>query len=180
MTRNRMSLPIFVVVLAAAVAVIAATSGRSAKKAQPAVAANSAISLKQTSLGKALADANGRTLYLFAPDKPNVSTLSPAGRAVWPPFTASPLPKAAGGAVAARIGNATAAGGSTQISYNGHPLYYYVGDHKPGQTLGQGLNEFGGRWYALSAAGAGITSAPKSVAAPPASTSSGSGSSYGY
>ena len=180
MTRNRMSLPVLVVVIVAAVAVIAATSGGSAKKAQRAVAANSAISLKQTTLGMALADANGRTLYLFAGDRPNVSTLSAAGRAVWPPFTASSLPQAAGGAAAARIGTATGGGGSTQISYNGHPLYYYVGDHKPGQTVGQGLNEFGGRWYSLSAAGAAITSPPKPVATPRASTGSGSSSGYGY
>ncbi|HEY2437811.1 MAG TPA: hypothetical protein VGH93_11565 [Solirubrobacteraceae bacterium] len=179
MTRSRISLPALVVVIAAGFAVIAATSG-STKKAQPAVAANSAITLRKTALGKALADANGRTLYLFAGDRPNVSTLSAAGRAVWPAFRAGSLPQAAGGAAAARIGTATAAGGATQISYNGHPLYYYVGDHKPGQTGGQGLNEFGGRWYALSALGAAITSVPKPAAAPPAPTSSGSSSGYGY
>lgn len=180
MNRTRLPLPILALVLVVAVAAIAVTSSGKSKGAQPTVAAGSAISLKQTSLGKVLTDANGRTLYLFAPDKRNVSVLSAAGRAVWPPFRSSSLPRATGGAAAAQIGTATATGGSTQVSYNGHPLYYYVGDHKPGQTLGQGLNEFGGRWYALSAAGAAITSAPRSVPAPPASTSSGSGSGYGY
>jgi predicted lipoprotein with Yx(FWY)xxD motif len=175
MSRNRLSLPILVVVIAAIVAVIASTSGAS----KTAVAAGSAISLQQTSVGNTLADANGRTLYLFAGDKPNVSTLSAAGQAVWPPFTSATRPLAKGGAAAGQIGTITGAGGSQQITYNGHPLYYYVGDHQAGQTVGQGLNEFGGRWYALSASGAAITSAPK-AAASSAPTGSGSSSNYGY
>jgi predicted lipoprotein with Yx(FWY)xxD motif len=179
MNRTRLSLPILLIV-AAVVAIIVATSGASTKRAQPAVAPSSAISLKQTSLGRALVDANGRTLYLFGADKPNVSTLSAAGRAFWPPFTSTSLPQASGGVAAAQVGRATGTSGTTQITYYGHPLYYFVGDHKPGRTLGQGLNEFGGRWYALSAAGAAITSPPKSVSAPPVSTGSGSSSNYGY
>jgi predicted lipoprotein with Yx(FWY)xxD motif len=173
MKRTRLPLPLLIVAVTAAVALIASTAGGKTQ-AQP--APSSAISLKQTSLGKVLVNARGRTLYLFAADKRNVSRLSAAGRAVWPPFTSAALPRATGGAAAARI--ATVNGGK-QITYNGHPLYYYVGDHKPGQTLGQGLNEFGARWYALSASGAAITSAPKSVA-PKASTPPTYGSSYGY
>jgi predicted lipoprotein with Yx(FWY)xxD motif len=180
MKRIRLSLPILVVIVAATVAIIVATSGGGTSKAQTAVAANSAISLKQTSVGKVLVDANGRTLYLFAGDKRNVSTLSAAGRAIWPPFTSTTRPQATGGVAAAQIGTATGTRGRTQITYNGHPLYYYVGDHQPGQTAGQGLNQFGGRWYALAATGAAITSAPKSAPTPPASTGSGSTSSYGY
>lgn len=172
MTRTRLSLPILVLILAAAVALIVSVSGGSAKKAEPAVAANSAISVEQTSFGKALADAHGRTLYLFAGDKPNVSRLSAAGRAFWPPLTSATRPSAAGGAAASNV-SATAAG---QVTYNGHPLYYFVGDHNPGQTAGQGLNEFGARWYVLSPSGTAITSAPKT--APSTSTSSGGG--YGY
>ncbi len=175
MKRTRLSLPILLVAVIAAVAVIVSTAGGKTK-AQPAVPAGSAISLKQTSLGKVLVDARGRTLYLFAGDKHNLSRLSAAGRAVWPPFGSATPPRATGGVVAARIGTAT---GTTQITYNGHPLYYYVGDGKPGQTLGQGLNEFGARWYALARSGAAITSAPKS-AAPKASTSPSYSSSYGY
>ena len=71
-----------------------------------------------------------------------------------------------------------------QITYRGHPLYYYVGDHTPGQTAGQGLNEFGGYWYVLSAGGSAITSAstsatPSTPTAPSTSTSSSTGS-YAY
>jgi predicted lipoprotein with Yx(FWY)xxD motif len=177
MNRTRLSLPIVAVIVAAAIAVIVSAAGGSTKKAQPTVAANSALSVAQTSVGKALADANGRTLYLFAGDKPNVSTLSAAGQVYWPPFTSTTTPLATGGAVAGEIGAVTGPSSTRQLTYNGHPLYYFVGDHKPGQAAGQGLNQFGARWYALSTAGAAITSAP--TASTP-STSSGGGAAYGY
>jgi predicted lipoprotein with Yx(FWY)xxD motif len=176
MNRTRLSLPILVAVVAAAIAVIVSTTGSSAKKG-PALPANSAISIHQTSLGKTLADADGRTLYLFAGDKPNVSTLSPAGRAFWPPFTAATTPSAAGGVLVGDIGAVTGTTGAGQVTYNGHPLYYFVGDHNPGQTTGEGLNQFGARWYVLSPSGAAITSASQANAPSP---STGGGSGYSY
>src|SRR5207302_5020192 len=91
---RRLPLPILIVIIAAAIAVFVSTSGGKAKNAQPGAAAGSTISLNQTSVGKALADANGRALYLFASDKTGVSTLSAAGRTVWPPFTATTAPHA--------------------------------------------------------------------------------------
>ena len=179
MTRNRLSLPILIVAVLAIVAVITTSSGGAKKTAQKTVAAGSAISLAQTPAGKALVDANVRTLYLFAGDKPGVSRLSAAGRAVWPPFTSATRPAATGGASPERIGTIAASG---QVTYNGYPLYYYVGDHGAGQTAGQGLNEFGARWYVLSGAGAAIMSAPKSGTASQSgqSTPAGGGAGYGY
>jgi predicted lipoprotein with Yx(FWY)xxD motif len=174
MKRTRLSLTL--VVLAVAVAAIALVAGGSAKT--PAAGrANSAISLKQTSFGEVLTDAQGRTLYLFEGDRRSVSTLSAAGRAVWPPFTAAAaLPRAAGGVPASAVARvAGATGGRTQISYNGHPLYYYVGDHTPGQTRGQGLKEFGARWYVVNRTGKAVLSAPPT---PP--VTNGSGSAYTY
>ena len=154
---------------------LVATSGASTTKAQPTVAAASAISVKQTSLGPTLVDANGRTLYLFEGDKPNVSTLSAAGQAIWPPSrpprTASAEPRGGG-----QIGTVAQARGGAQVTYNGHPLYYYVGDHGPGQTTGQGLNQFGALWYVLGPGGNAVTSAPTS----PAPASGSGSSSYGY
>src|ERR1700757_5104632 len=102
MNRTRLSIPLVAVIVAAAIVAIVATTGSSAKKA-PSVAANSALSVRQTPFGQTLTDANGRTLYLFAADKPNVSTLSAAGRAFWPPFTATIKPSATGGAIAGDI-----------------------------------------------------------------------------
>ena len=168
MNRARLTLPILaVLVIAAVAAFFVATSGGTTKTA---ASSSSAVSLEQTSLGPVLVDANGRTLYLFESDRPNVSTLSAAGRAIWPPFTAKAKPAAMGAANAALIGTIP---GSGQVTYDGHPLYYYVGDQQPGQTTGQGLNQFGARWYVLSATGSAITS-------PAASTSRSSGSTYGY
>jgi predicted lipoprotein with Yx(FWY)xxD motif len=170
MNRIRLSLAALVA-LAAVVVVVIASSGGSTK-AGAAVAPGAAVSASQTSLGKTLVDANGRALYLFQGDKPNVSTLSAAGRAVWPPFTSVTTPHALGGTSAAQISTIKGPNGSSQIAYNGHPLYYYVGDHNPGQTAGQALKEFGALWYVLAPSGAAITSAPSS-STPTAPSSSG-------
>lgn len=172
MTRKRLPLPILIVAIIAIAAVIAATSGSAQRKA-PQAPGGSAISVRETTTGKALVDANGRTLYLFAADQPNVSKLSAAGQAIWPPFTSTTVPAATGGAAAARIGIISA---TRQITYNGHPLYYYVGDQRPGQASGQGLNQFGARWYVLSASGAAITS----TSASGSPSQSGEGANYGY
>jgi predicted lipoprotein with Yx(FWY)xxD motif len=178
MTRNRLAIPILIAAVAAAVLAIATTGGSSKKLPTGAVAA-SALSIGQTSVGSALVDANGRVLYLFAADPPNQSRLSAAGRAVWPPFTSTALPTALGGISGAEIG---AIPSTHQVTYNGHPLYYYIGDRAAGQASGQGLNQFGGRWYLLSGAGAAITSAAPggSASAPGSSSSAGGAGSYGY
>lgn len=176
MTRARFPMLAVAVVAAATIAVVAATSGASTKKTST-VPAMSAISLKQTSLGQTLVDADGRTLYLFEGDRPNVSTLSPAGKSVWPPFTARVTPQAMNGVVAAQIGTITNARGKAQITYAGHPLYYYVGDHGSDQTRGQGLNEFGGLWYVLAGSGQAVTSAPS---APTPAAPGGGAAGYGY
>jgi predicted lipoprotein with Yx(FWY)xxD motif len=156
-----------VLLIAAVVAFFVATSGGATHTSST---SSSAVSLKQTSLGSVLVDANGRTLYLFEADRPNVSTLSAAGQAIWPPFTSKAKPAAMGAADAALIGTIP---GSGQVTYKGHPLYYYVGDQQSGQTTGQDLNQFGARWYVLSAAGSAITSRGTS-------TSQNTSSTYGY
>jgi predicted lipoprotein with Yx(FWY)xxD motif len=98
-----------------------------------------AISTRSTSLGKTLVDGNGRTLYLFEGDRTNISTLSAAGTAVWPRFASNTPVKAGNGVQAALIGTTTTPTGVKQVTYQGHPLYYYVGDSNPGSTRGQGL-----------------------------------------
>jgi predicted lipoprotein with Yx(FWY)xxD motif len=185
MIRNRLWLPILLVGVLAIAALIATTAGGTKRSSRSAVPSSSAISVKQTSAGRALVDASGRTLYLFVGDRPNLSRLSAAGRAVWPPFTAATRPTASGGALSTEIGTIAAPSGSSQITYNGHPLYYYVGDRSSGQTAGQGLNEFGAGWYVVSSAGAAITSTPKPApqggsASSSASPAGSGGGGYGY
>jgi predicted lipoprotein with Yx(FWY)xxD motif len=120
---------------------------------QPSTAANSAIDIRSTPLGKILVDSGGRTLYLFEADKPGMSNCSGACLSLWPAFTAQGKPQAHGGVLASKIGTISMSGGKQQVTYAGHPLYYYAADQKPGDTTGQGLNQFGAAWYVLGASG---------------------------
>jgi len=174
--KRKFLIPGGLVVVAAVIVALLVVTGGSAKNAPSHVAAGTALGIKQTALGETLVDANGRTLYLFAADEPNRSTLSRAGLAVWPAFTSSATPRATGGADAARIGTITGPDGSRQVTYNGHPLYYYVGDRHPGSVSGQRLNQFGALWYVLSPSGSAVTR----VASSPAPAAAPAGSSYGY
>ena len=176
----RLSVSLLAFIVAAAIAVVVTATGGSTSKAHATAAASASISVKQTALGPMLTDGSGRTLYLFAPDTRNMSTLSSAGRAIWPPFTAARRPAAGQGVQAGDIGRVSGATGSAQVTYNGHPLYYFVGDRQPGQSTGQGLNEFGGRWYVLSSAGGAITAATQPAGGGGASGGTPSYGSYGY
>jgi predicted lipoprotein with Yx(FWY)xxD motif len=111
------------------------------------------VALASTKLGKVLVDGKGRTLYLFEADKGTMSTCDGACASAWPPLTTSGKPTAGAGVVAAKLGTAKRADGTTGVTYAGHPLYTYAGDGSPGQTTGEGLTDYGAPWYALSAAG---------------------------
>lgn len=166
--------PLGVTTVVVAIGAVVLAGGGSAKTLAH-VAGTSAITINHTALGQTLTDAKGRTLYLFEADKRNLSKLSAAGRAVWPPFTATGKVKALGGAQAGKIGTTTT--GSKQVTYNGHPLYYYVGDRSAGSTKGQGLNQFGALWFVLSANGNANTAKVAAVASQPATAPTYS---YGY
>lgn len=132
--------------------------GGSAPSRAPAAAATGAaptVSVAKTGLGDTLVDGQGRVLYLFEKDTGAASTCAGSCAGVWPPY-AGPAPHAGAGATAALVGSFARPDGSQQVSYNGHPLYYYVGDAKPGDTRGEGLNQFGAKWYVLGASGAKI------------------------
>lgn len=115
------------------------------------------ISVHNSSLGNVLVDGQGRTLYLFEADKNGSSACSGSCAQAWPPLTSSGTPQAANGAASNEVGTITRQGGQKQITYHGFPLYYFVGDHKSGDTTGQGLDQFGAKWYVLSPAGNAIT-----------------------
>jgi predicted lipoprotein with Yx(FWY)xxD motif len=97
-----------------------------------------------------------KTVYLFAADKGPMSTCSSACAEVWPPVTTTGAPKAAGGANAADLGTITRSDGTKQVTYKGHPLYYYVGDGTSDETSGQGINSFGAPWYVLTPSGSEV------------------------
>ena len=98
-----------------------------------------------------LTDTRGFTLYLFVPDTPTSSNCNGSCAAYWPPVTGTPT---AGPGVTGRLGTITRSDGSTQATYDGHPLYTYIGDSPPGQANGNNLNLNGGLWHEVKASGA--------------------------
>ncbi|MCS6963729.1 hypothetical protein [Thermoflexus sp.] len=102
---------------------------------------------ESATLGKFLTDEQGFTLYVFMNDPKNTSTCEAECAQRWPPFLTSGKPIAGAGVKAALLGTIRRKDGTTQVTYNGHPLYYFSGDTKPGDTHGQGFNNL---WYVLS------------------------------
>ena len=121
------------------------------------------VGVANENLGNILVDSQGRTLYLFRRDSGTKSTCTGTCAIDWPPPRATGKPTVGGGATASIVATSARSDGKPQITYNGHPLYLFSGDQKPGDTNGEGVNAFGGLWYALSSAGNQIVgSAPNS------------------
>jgi predicted lipoprotein with Yx(FWY)xxD motif len=97
-----------------------------------------------------LTNAQGLTLYWFAPDKPGKSVCYGDCAAYWPPV---PGNMAAGPGVTGTIGTITRTDGTTQATYDGHPLYTYIGDKSPGQDGGNNINLNGGLWHDVPVSG---------------------------
>jgi predicted lipoprotein with Yx(FWY)xxD motif len=114
------------------------------------------VALRKLKVGTALVDGQGRTLYLFEADKRSTSTCAGACASVWPPATTAGKPMAGPGVDAPKLGTTKRSDGTLEVTYNGHPLYRYTPDTKPGDARGQGLNQFGAEWYVLAASGSKI------------------------
>jgi predicted lipoprotein with Yx(FWY)xxD motif len=114
--------------------------------------ASAGAELKTTTIGGAtvLTNAAGRTLYWFAPDTPTKSVCNGSCAVYWPPVRG---PLTAGAGVSGRLSTIKRADGSTQETYDGHPLYTYVGDSGPGQAHGNNLNLNGGLWHVVPVSG---------------------------
>jgi predicted lipoprotein with Yx(FWY)xxD motif len=111
------------------------------------------VAVRDSKLGKILVDGKGRTLYLFEADKGTNSTCYGACAKAWPPLTTTGKPRAGSGVSPALLGTTARTDHTTEVTYKGHPLYYFVSDTKPGDITGQGLNSFGGKWYVLNPKG---------------------------
>jgi predicted lipoprotein with Yx(FWY)xxD motif len=120
------------------------------------------VSVAQSGLGSVLVNSQGLTLYLFQADSGTTSACFGACAAAWPPLRVTGQPTPGNGVTASLLGTTPRSDGNAQVTYNGHPLYLYVGDKKAGDTSGQGVTAFGGGWFALSPAGAQVTAAPSS------------------
>ena len=116
----------------------------------PASAASAGVTLKTTTIRgiTVLTNAKGLTLYWFAPDSPAASRCTGSCAAYWPPVTGTPK---AGPGVTGKLGTIKRPGGAAQVTYDGHPLYTYVGDSAPGQAKGNKLDLNGGYWYEVRA-----------------------------
>jgi predicted lipoprotein with Yx(FWY)xxD motif len=97
-----------------------------------------------------LVDGKGMTLYLFTKDLPGASTCTGNCATSWPPLLTNATPVAGTGVDSTKFGTTTRADGTTQVTYNGWPLYYYAKDQNPGDTNGDGV---GSVWYLISPAG---------------------------
>jgi len=104
-------------------------------------------------LGAILVDSQGRTVYLFEKDTGPESTCFGPCATEWPPVTTSGKPSAGSGVTASMLGTTKRSDGKTQVTYNGHPLYLFEADQKPGDATGQNVDAFGAKWYVLSSAG---------------------------
>ena len=121
-----------------------------------------------------LVDGQGHTVYLFQKDEGHESYCNGACAAVWPPLETSSKPTGSAGVDSAGLGTIKRDDGETQVTYRGHPLYYYAADAStPGKTKGEELEQFGAEWYVVGANGKPVERGSKSK------TGSGSGSSNG-
>jgi predicted lipoprotein with Yx(FWY)xxD motif len=119
--------------------------------AAPAASGGTAVMVGQnTALGSFLVDSKGMTLYLFTKDTPNTSNCSGGCATAWPPLLTSGAPTAGAGLTASMLGTTMRADGTTQVTYNGWPLYYYANDKAAGDTNGEGV---GSVWYVITPAG---------------------------
>ena len=148
--------------VSAALLVLVVTAALAAVTASASGAANVQVKVRTTSLGKILVTAQGHTLYLFAPDKRGKSVCYGSCASYWPPLLVSGKPSAGVGVNASLLGVTTRKDGKHQVTYNGHPLYTYVGDKAAGKTSGQGLNLSGGLWWVVSPAGNAVKKASSS------------------
>lgn len=106
-----------------------------------------------THRGTVITGSQGRTLYLFTRDTVAASACGASCLTVWPPLVAAGGVTAGSGVDAGLVGTNDVTVGPLQATYNGHRLYYYTGDFKSGDANGQGLQQFGGTWYAVSVGG---------------------------
>jgi predicted lipoprotein with Yx(FWY)xxD motif len=158
-----------ILLASAAFGLLAVLAACSSSKANPSTAPPTTgngqpatVSVAKSGLGNILVDSQGRTLYLFQKDSGTTSACFGACANAWPPLRVTGQPTVGNGANASMIATTTRSDGNPQVTYNGHPLYGYIGDQKAGDTNGQGVNAFGGGWFALSPAGTQISGQPSS------------------
>jgi predicted lipoprotein with Yx(FWY)xxD motif len=131
-------------------------------KATPASSGSNASLTIGTASGPAgtyLTGAGGRALYLWVADTGGKSVCSGACAKVWPPVISKGTPSVMDGASMSDLGTVARSDGTMQVTYKGHPLYYYISDKSAKMTTGQGSDSFGAKWWLVAPSGASITKA---------------------
>jgi len=136
-------------------AVVFVLVGAAIAAAKP-TAHTATVTTARTGLGQIIVDGRGRSLYLFEKDTHGRSACSGLCTTYWPPLLTNGKSMAIKGAKPSLLGSVRRADGSRQVSYAGHPLYFFSGDTGRGQTNGEGLQDFGAGWYALAPSGTKI------------------------
>jgi predicted lipoprotein with Yx(FWY)xxD motif len=144
----RSRVPLVLIVIA--VAALAAASGSGAAATGEAAK----LSVRSTEFGKALFGPSGKVLYAFGADKGSTSRCYGVCAAAWPPLLTKGAPLAGSGIETKLLGTTTRRDGALQVTYAGHPLYYFVESTTPGNVSGQGANAFGAHWDAVRPTGA--------------------------
>jgi len=157
-----------------------ASSGVAAAAGSSSAAATTAtVGTRSGPLGNYLVDGSGRTLYLFASDRTNVSTCTGSCLTYWPPLTSAGKPSATGGVNSSLLATFTS-GNANWVSYAGHPLYYFLLDKAAGDIKGQGSTNFGAKWWLVAPSGQPITGSASGSSASSASDSAGGSGGGGY
>jgi predicted lipoprotein with Yx(FWY)xxD motif len=134
----------------------AASTTATASATATAAAKGPKLKITDSDYGQILASGRGRALYLFTADTGKASTCSGDCATAWPPYIVKRKPVAGPGVKAGLIGTTRRSDGRLQATYAGHPVYFYEGDHEPGQVLCQAVNEFGGYWYVIRSTGSAV------------------------
>ncbi len=145
---------LFAGAMVASVLVAGCGSSSPSTSASPSPAAATIAVATNSKLGQILVDGKGITVYLFVKDTGQSSTCYTSCAQVWPPVLTSGPPQAGTGATASLLGTTTRTDGKVEVTYAGHPLYYFVSDKQPGDATGQGVDNFGGLWWVLTPSGA--------------------------
>jgi predicted lipoprotein with Yx(FWY)xxD motif len=152
-----MKIPALAGLLAAsAVTLSACGGGASSTTAGSPSTPSQGLHTASTSLGKVLVDGAGKTVYMLSADGANKSTCDATCLAVWPAVVPGHAK------LGVTTGSTKTPGGAMTATVGGQPVYTFVNDHGPGDVTGEGLNEFGGTWYAVSASGKPVTKASTS------------------
>ncbi len=138
------------VAVASVVALALLAADVASPKAQPVASGPNVLKARDIAGQDLLTNAGGLTLYWFAPDSTTKSVCYGSCAAYWPPVTGNPQ---AGPGVTGKLGTISRSDGSTQATYDGHPLYTYIGDRAPGQDSGNNLNLNGGLWHVVPISG---------------------------